>query len=204
MDKRFKVKTDFCICEMIAGVEKFLSLSDACKILNGLDKENKQLKASNRKFEIDSLNATLKVNEVEDENTQLKKENKFLRNRVESVNYKVCASGNSLMPRVPHYYEGVRVKDGDVYFSAFPDKKPDIVDVVCGYNTVLSENKRLKKEKHDIIQTILDYCNNNFNGHRDSFECLLDDIGWFDEAWLDNDGNIRPIEDLEKLQEEHE
>lgn len=104
MDKRFKVKTNFCICEMIAGVEKFLSLSEACKILNALDREN----------------------------------------------------------------------------------------------------RRLKKEKHDIIQTVLNYWNNDFNGHRDSFECLLDDIGWFDEAWLDNDGNIRPIEDLEKIQEEHE
>ena len=59
------------------------------------------------------------------------------------------------------------------------------------------ENEKLKQEKREIIQTILDFCNNDYNGHKESFEDLLEEIGWEEGSWLDKDGNIRDFDEVE-------
>ena len=70
-------------------------------------------------------------------------------------------------------------------------------EVIHLLNELNDENEQLKQEKREIIQTILDFCNNDYNGHKESFEDLLEEIGWEEGSWLDKDGNIRDFDEVE-------
>ena len=65
--------------------------------------------------------------------------------------------------------------------------KEEVVDLLNEQEKRINE---LEKEKHNIIQTIINYYNEDFNGHKKDFQSLLEDIGFNEDCILLDNGEI--------------